>query len=152
MLPLTPGLPQQLARNFTKSLLGFHCRCGLPCFREFSLAARHDQNLRQPSRVENQGVFCCSCIRKEGSASWTMLSIRCFPSADAVAYATRTAGRISGLRARMICKSISCLRHDIRSLPLHLRKTSLARMPARRIDWYPAQRLEQARSAPKFSF
>jgi hypothetical protein len=47
VVTLAPELPHQLARNFTKSLLGFRCRCGLPCFREFSLAARHDQNLRQ---------------------------------------------------------------------------------------------------------
>ena len=49
VVTLAPELPHQLARNLTKSLLGFRCRCGLPCFREFSLAARHDQNLRQPS-------------------------------------------------------------------------------------------------------
>jgi hypothetical protein len=47
VVTLAPELPNQLARNFTKSLLGFRCRCGLPCFREFSLAARHDQNVRQ---------------------------------------------------------------------------------------------------------
>ena len=53
VVTLAPELPHQLARDLTKSLLGFRCRCGLPCFREFSLAARHNQNLRQPSRVEN---------------------------------------------------------------------------------------------------
>ena len=60
VVTLAPELPHQLAPDLTKSLLGFRCRCGLPCFREFSLAARHDQNLRQPSRVENQGVFFCN--------------------------------------------------------------------------------------------
>jgi hypothetical protein len=39
VVTLAPELANQLARNFTKSLLGFRCRCGLPCFREFSMAA-----------------------------------------------------------------------------------------------------------------
>jgi hypothetical protein len=75
-LTLTPELPHQVARDLTKSLL-----VSLPLFSGV-LIARLDQNFRQPSCVENQGV--CSCIRKAGSVSWTTLSIRCFPSADAV--------------------------------------------------------------------
>jgi hypothetical protein len=82
-VPLTPELSHQVqvaAGNFTKSLLRLRC----PGFRESSLAERLNQNFRQPSWVENQGICFYSRIRKEGSASSTMLSIRCSPSADAV--------------------------------------------------------------------
>src|SRR6266481_1991988 len=32
VVTLAPELPHQVARKFTKTLLGFRCRCGPPCF------------------------------------------------------------------------------------------------------------------------
>jgi hypothetical protein len=84
VVTLTPELPQQLARNF-EVFIGFSLPMWAALFSGILVGSAPWPKPRQPSRVENQGVFFCSCIWKEGSASWATLSIRCFPSADAVA-------------------------------------------------------------------
>ena len=119
VLPLTPELPHQIARNFEVLIGLLPADVGCLVFGNSHWQRAMTKTFRQPNlelRVKGSSFVVASGKRDR-------LLGRCsrydaFPSADAVAYATRTAGRVSGLRARMICKSISCLRPGSRTEPI----------------------------------